>query len=210
MKIGYHVLSEKPDRIIVGMDFSHLTKDSEPTLVYRNKRYKRGHIEYFDGYYADQFCSCREYLLIKEDKEENMDKKMHIIKNFKEWLKIKNSKEHDLMYLYVTSQYNNEYVNGNETMLSGILSDIEDGSYYYYEKEEPKPLSMEEIYNLYLRGAKFINLNGDLAYTPSRVRTTNTDAFVHCHDHVWISYETFLSRYDKYCLSDGIITPLTK
>ncbi len=91
-----------------------------------------------------------------------------------------------------------------------LTNQIKTGNYYYY-KPETVPLSKEEIYDLYLRGAKFIEPNKKTAYSPFGVSLYVPDGFFYDdEDSKWKDYGFFLRAFKFYCLPDGEIKPLTK
>jgi hypothetical protein len=65
---GYRVLNHRQDSIVIGMfDFMLIHEDAKAEITYAGKKYKRGSAEVVPKGLANHCCSCREYIEIKEE-----------------------------------------------------------------------------------------------------------------------------------------------
>ena len=74
---GYDVLSIKGSIMTVGICFEHFNDDAIDFIIYDGDRYKRGSLVFCKPLNFSDYCSCREYELVVEDKKEELLECIH-------------------------------------------------------------------------------------------------------------------------------------
>ncbi len=129
-----------------------------------------------------------------------------IIKTVEEWQEIRMNPDIDLVHNYKdeVAVYNN---NINDVHLSSLMSAIKYERYYYI-KQETVPLSKEEIFDLRVNGAVFLNEEMNIVLSPVSIDKNSDDEF-YLNGKTWQTYCTFIAIHKYYSLN-GEIKPLTK